>query len=348
MNDSSVRTRSDGAEIVSSRMPVPASRGRLSELVLEALLSGDGSSSELRGEATRERPDVLADDDAQLALTLLYELHLRGIEGVADETGWDLGLLEVRALLEEQLVAGLDELVGTVSDPPDVIAELFAIGADTDGPPTARYLATNGTLDEFRELMIHRSLNQLREADLHTHAIPRLDGEAKAALVEVQADEYGGGSLIRMHSTLFAGLMRELGLDDGYARYIDRVPAPTLAALNTLSYFGIHRSRVNELIGHLCVVETTSSLPSRDYSRGLKRLGIGPAGRLFFDEHVEADSVHEQLVVRRVAGGLGTTSEARIGLVRGARICAAVERLAAEYIWDHWQDGESSLRAQPQ
>ncbi|WOC12273.1 iron-containing redox enzyme family protein [Gordonia sp. MP11Mi] len=329
-------------------MPLPVPRGRLSQLLVEALVSDTAAPSELRAEASRRRPDILADDDAQLALTLLYELHLRGVDGVDDETGWDLDLLAVRALLEQELVDGLDSLVGTVSDPGDVVAELFAIGAEADGPPISKYMAVNGTLDEFRELMIHRSLNQLREADLHTHAIPRLHGAAKAALVEVQADEYGNGILSRMHSTLFAGLMTALGLDDGYARYINSIPAPTLAALNTLSYFGIHRSCVNELIGHLSVVETTSSLPSRDYSRALVRLGVDPSARIFFDEHVEADSVHEQLVVRRVAGELGVTEAARIGLVRGARICAAVERLASEHIWDRWQGGASSLRATAQ
>jgi hypothetical protein len=40
-----------------------------------------------------------------------------------------------------------------------------------------------------------------------------LSGAAKAALVEIQADEYGDGVVIDMHQSLFAVTLRELGLD---------------------------------------------------------------------------------------------------------------------------------------
>src|SRR3712207_8445227 len=38
-----------------------------------------------------------------------------------------------------------------------------------------------------------RSIYTLKEADPHSWAIPRLTGRAKAALVEIQSDEYGEG-----------------------------------------------------------------------------------------------------------------------------------------------------------
>ncbi|NMM85605.1 hypothetical protein B2J88_14700, partial [Rhodococcus sp. SRB_17] len=92
--------------------------------------------------------------------------------------------------------------------------------------------------------------------------------------MEVQGDEYGGGRLERMHSTLFATTMRELGLSKHYAHYLEVVPAVTLAGLNVLSFFGLHRRHLGALVGHLCAVETTSSLPSKNYSAGLRRLGF--------------------------------------------------------------------------
>ena len=84
-------------------------------------------------------------------------------------------------------------------------------------------------LEQFREFVVHRSPYQLKEADPHTWAIPRLDGPAKTALLEVQADEYGGGRPERMHSALFAKTMRALGLDDRENAYLDRIPGVTLA-----------------------------------------------------------------------------------------------------------------------
>ena len=43
-------------------------------------------------------------------------------------------------------------------------------------------------------------------------------------MVEIQADEYGGGSPQRMHSELFAGLMRDLELDAGYGALWNEAP----------------------------------------------------------------------------------------------------------------------------
>src|SRR5919107_1759560 len=60
---------------------------------------------------------------------------------------------------------------------------------------------------------------QLKEADPHSWAIPRLSGAAKAALVEVQADEYGGGRPDRVHATLFAKALAGAGPHDAHGAH---------------------------------------------------------------------------------------------------------------------------------
>lgn len=166
--------------------------------------------------------------------------------------------------------------------------------------------------------------------------------------MEVQADEYGGGRLERMHSTLFANTMRELGLSDRYAHYLNVVPAVTLASLNVLSLFGFHRRLLGALIGHLCAVETTSSLPSKNYSAGLRRLGFGSRATLFYDEHVEADSVHEQIAVRDLAGKLAEQDPTiSSDILFGAAACLAFDDLLAEHITGCWDRDETSLRGSP-
>lgn len=76
---------------------------------------------------------------------------------------------------------------------------------------------------------MQRSIYTLREADAHSWAIPRLTGRAKAALMEIQADEYGGGDVDRMHQELFTRTLLHAGLDATHGAYVDRVPAITLA-----------------------------------------------------------------------------------------------------------------------
>ena len=73
--------------------------------------------------------------------------------------------------------------------------------------------------------------------------------------------------------------------------------------VNLMSLFGLHRRLRGAVLGHLAVLETTSSEPMRRYGKGLRRLGLDDA-TAFFDEHVEADAVHEQIAVRDMAGAL--------------------------------------------
>ncbi|NDZ95815.1 iron-containing redox enzyme family protein [Streptomyces sp. SID6673] len=328
-------------------MPLPVPRGPLSGAVVSTLTAGHAGLDQLRDRMASGLPtgnDFLLDEDIAITLTMLYELHLRGIAGVSDDWEWNADLLAARAVLEARFLEAIDDMVGTVQPPADVEGALWEIGNADDGPPVSSFMARTADGDHFRELLVHRSLHQLREADVHTMAIPRLHGAAKAGLVEVQMDEYGGGSVDRMHATLYARMMRALGLNSDYAHYVDVIPASTLAGVNALSMFGVHRSLRYELIGHLCTVEMTSALPSRKYSRGLARLGFGPDTRLFFDEHVEADSVHEQLIVREVAGRLATGDPAAgAALIRGARACAAFDALAAEHVWRCWESADTSL-----
>ncbi|QBJ95957.1 iron-containing redox enzyme family protein [Rhodococcus sp. ABRD24] len=337
----------------STAMPVPSPRGPASAALL-SVLRGDAAprifvAAARMATAPGRGLGVLVDDDIQLCLTLLYELHLQGIDGVDDRWGWDAELLTARAALEAPFDSEIRALAAPVVDRvagPDVVAALWDMTAPSTSPGLSGFMATEATVEQFRELLIHRSLNQLREGDVHTLGIPRLAGRPKAALVEVQADEYGGGRLERMHSQLFAITMRELGLSDAYAHYVDAVPAVTLASLNALSYFGSHRSMLGALAGHLCAVETTSALPSKKYAAGLRRLGFGDAAALFFDEHIEADSVHEQIVVRDLAGGLAAARPELVDdILLGAAACLAFDDLIGDHIAECWARGSSSLRS---
>src|SRR5205085_12204951 len=98
---------------------------------------------------------------------------------------------------------------------------LRAIADEDDGPSLSRHLETRGTLDQYREFLVQRSAYQLKEADPHSWATPRLAGAPKGALVEVQADEYGGGAPERLHAHLFGQAMSALGLDQTYGAYLD-------------------------------------------------------------------------------------------------------------------------------
>ena len=207
-----------------------------------------------------------------------------------------------------------------VTDEPIDVQLTAAIAAD-DGPSLSRFMAREGDLEQWREYLTVRSVYHLKEADPHTFAIPRLSGRTKAAMVEIQADEYGGGSAARMHSELFGGLMRDLGLDSGYGALWDDAPAVAFANVNTMSLFGLHRRWRGAALGHLATVEMTSSEPSRRYSSGLRRLGFGESTTVFYDEHVEADAVHEQIASVDMCGAfVAENPELAADVLFGARV----------------------------
>ena len=152
--------------------------------------------------------------------------------------------------------------------------------------------------------MTQRSLYHLKESDPTAFVLPRLDGPAKAALAELLYDEYGGGRPDRLHATLFARALEGCGLDPAYGAYVDLTPGYTLAVNNAMSLFGLHRRLRGAALGHLAAFEATSSLPCRRIASGIRRLGLPDAVWDYFDEHVEADAVHEQVALRNICGTL--------------------------------------------
>jgi len=326
----------------------PMPRGPLSAAVLSALQGRPGSlgSTPRVGEGL----DALADDDLQLALYCCYELVYRGFAGVDPEWEWDPGLLGFRAELESAFLGRLFEEAGParLDRSGSVGGALVDLLAGASGPSLSGFLAESGTMDQVREFCVHRSAYQLKEADPHTFAIPRLYGGAKAAMVEIQYDEYGSGRDAEMHAVLFGETMVALGLDATYGAYLDRLPGPTLATVNLVSLFGLHRRWRAALVGHLAVFEMTSVEPMHRYSQALARLGIGAGGRRFYDVHVVADARHGVIALESMVAGL-ISAEPHLGadLLFGAGAVLMIEDRFARGLLAAWSSGRSSLIAAP-
>lgn len=342
--------RRSGYPLAMPSPPLPSPRGPLSEQLLDALRrSPNAGRRRLRVPTVEELgPDPAADDDLQLALYLCYELHYRGLDGVVDAWEWEPALLEVRAALERAFELAVRQLV-TVSpevEPHEMDLALAALIRDDDAPALSTYVEREASLDQLREMLVHRSAYQLKEADPHSFALPRLWGRPKSAMVEIQVDEYGGGKPDRIHADLYAAMMRELDLDSSYGAYLDVIPGTTLATVNLASMFGLHRRLRAACAGHLAVTEMTSSVPSRRYAAAIRRLGYtSTQATEFYDEHVEADAVHESIAAVDLAGGLAR-QDAALGrsALFGAAALLALEGRFARRVLAAWESGESSLR----
>jgi hypothetical protein len=304
----------------------------------------------MRGDSARPLPDAVrvgaADpygDDLQLALYLCYELHYRGFAGTDAELEWDPELLRLRRLMEDRFLSSLRDDATRHKDVDEAMEDILV--EPVHGTGVSHFLKDEGELWQLREYAAQRSLYHLKEADPHVWVIPRLRGRAKAGMVAVEFDEFGGGRAERIHARLFADLMADLGLDTAYGRYLDAAGAEVLATVNLMSLFGLHRSLRGALVGHFAAVEVTSSPGSRRLALALERTGAGPAAVFFYAEHVEADAVHEQVVRREVIGGLledepGLAPDVAFGI----DATEFLEDRLGERLLAAWREGRSALR----
>jgi Iron-containing redox enzyme len=313
-------------------------RGPLSEVVIATL-------SRPAGSARPEGPVGDADpfgDDLQLALHLCYELHYQGLPGVDPAWEWDPELLRLRGAMERVFE---DALRASVPGGDDVVGEIESLLVEhVPGTGLSHFLRDEGEWWQMREFFVHRSIYHLKEADPHAWAIPRLNGRAKAALVAVEFDEFGGGRAERVHARLFADLLEAAGLSSRYLHYLDDVPACSLATVNMMSLFGLHRRLRGALVGHFAAAEISTGPSAQRMEQALRRLDAPDACRLFYAEHIEADAVHEQVLRRDVIGDLmAREPDLAADIVFGIQATDLLEQHLADHLLKAWREGWSSL-----
>jgi hypothetical protein len=324
---------------------LPAALGPLSMAVRRSL-SEPAPNDQLIATGASVRDSDPYGLDLQLALCMCYELHYRGFAGVDPTWEWNPGLLHLRGQMERAFLAGVRRDVGPIEPDQTAEAEMDSLSIESvDGTGPSYWLRDNGTWEQMREYFVHRSLYHLKEGDPHAWAIPRLTGQAKASFVAIEYDEYGAGRGPQVHQQLFADLLTAAGLDSTYLAYLDNVPAESLAVVNLMSLFGLHRWLRGAAIGHFAATEITSPPGSRRLVEALQRLAAPPECVTFYREHVEADAVHEQVVRIDVVGDL-VAREPQLDrdVVFGIRAHAAVEDRLADVIMASWKAGETSLR----
>lgn len=320
---------------------LPMARGDLSDHLFSTLVDPPTATTSMYGDPTD-------DDDAAIALFVVQEMSYRGIEGV--DPAWEdhTGFVSLRHRLERSLEERIRERTPRHRGAGlgDAVQELLDAA---DGPSLATWVAESAELDHLRELTVHRSAYQLKEADPHTFAMPRLpQGRTKAALLEIQADEYGGTVPANSHAELFASTMIALDLDPSAGPDLDRIPETTLTTSTFLNMLGRSRRLAGACIAHLCVFEMTSVEPMARYAQAVRRLvpeDVATEAARFFDVHVAADGYHSQLATQQLFQGL---EEDHPDLADDAFFGAAglmvLEADFTDHLMGTWTQGHSSLR----
>ena len=131
--------------------------------------------------------------------------------------------------------------------------------------------------------------------------------------------------------------MEAVGLRSEYGAYVDDALPETLELNNALSMFGMHRRLRGAAMGHLAAFEMTSSLPARKIAQGLERLGLDGPMVAYYDEHVEADAIHEILAARDICGTLAEDEPDQAAeILFGAFTCLDLEARVAAALFRAW------------
>ncbi|NNN08711.1 MAG: iron-containing redox enzyme family protein [Acidimicrobiaceae bacterium] len=320
---------------------IPWPRGPLSDAVIAALSRAPGTLGKL---PEINVSDALTDDDLHLALYLCYEVHYRDL--TPHDWEWDTDLLRFRAQLEDAFTARLlDEVASHHSRSPfDVTTALDQLLEAAPPSSVSTHFDSGGTLDQMREFCVHKSASHLREGDPQAFAIPRLSGDAKAALIEIQYDDVGSDIARRTHASMFATTLECLGLDPSYGSYVEMLPGTTLAGVNLVSMFALHRKWRAALVGQVAIYEMTSNEPMERYALALDRFGIAPGGRRYFDTHATVDMHHVNGARARLVSGL-MAAEPELGpqILFGAAAMLLLEEIFTRHVLDSWERGRSSL-----
>ena len=310
--------------------PVPAPRGPLSAAVLAALRRAPGTPLP---EPAAFTGDPLADDDLQLALYCCYELHYRGLAGVDERWEWDAVPARAARAAGGVFEDGVATRPAAAPPAPDAEEMDLALRGDRRRRRRARRSRATSSArarcEQMREFVIHRSAYQLKEADPHSWAIPRLSRRAEGGAGRDPGRRVRRRAA-RAHARRSCSPTRwtRSASTPRYGAYLDALPGVTLATVNLMSLLRPapppprrDRRATSPLF------EMTSSIPNRRYADGAAAARRRRArATAFFDEHVEADAVHENIAAVDLAGGLAAQEPALAGdVLFGARALLAVE-----------------------
>lgn len=326
-------------------MRLPSPRGPLSAQVFRYLRAVTPDPD--LGDLAHDLTDVsVTSGDVQITLWSLYQLHLRSFTDVREDAEWDGALLSLRSRIEAALETFLTRATSDLLASPvsgsieDQVWQLIARAPDSG---LVNHLHRHATHAQFHDFLRQRSIYHLQESDTSNFLLARLDGAPKVALAELQYDEFGAGRPEMLHQRLFAEAMRAVGLDDTYGHYIDDVDPMVLATNNVGTYLALHRRWRGRAVGHLAAFEATSSGPCRRICQGIRRLGLPEEVHRYFDEHVEADAVHEQMVLGDICVPLvAEHPELEADVLFGAASCLVLDELAGGALGQRWNSAPGS------
>ena len=164
-----------------------------------------------------------------------------------------------------------------------------------------RYIRDHVSDEGYRRLLAIASLDGLVEASQLSRVLGGASSEVQLMLTRILWEEYGSGKLERKHSTFFAKMLDQMGLDSKPEAYFDLVPWEVLANINHSFMVSEQKQKFLRYVGGLLYIEV--SVPGSFINNKLagERLGLSPDAISYWDLHIKEDIRHGQWMLDDVA-----------------------------------------------
>ncbi len=184
------------------------------------------------------------------------------------------------------------EVAQVPTDPAGFIA--WFEGLKDNGPgqwdPLFDWLATEADLEQISWFLTQEAAGEAGFDDLVALTQVKLPARPKLELARNYWDEMGRGNMGGMHGPMLDMTVQGLEL----APTIEGTLWQSLALANTMTAFAATRRYAYHSVGALGVVELTAPTRVASVAAGLKRLGVAPKLRKYFDLHAVLDVEHSK------------------------------------------------------
>ncbi len=200
---------------------------------------------------------------------------------------WELAQMDIAALQQLDVKQALIERASADLNPP--LSE------------NSRYIREEMTEAGYRHLLAIGSFDGLVEGSRLCYVLGGAANEVQCTLVRVLLEEYGNGRLSRKHSTFFAQMLAEFGMNTEPEGYFDLVPWEVLACDNH-NFMTTDRKRYFlRYCGALTYFEVAGPAAYKNYLTAAQRLGLSEAAMGYWELHIKEDERHGRWMLDDVA-----------------------------------------------
>ncbi|MBD2005301.1 MULTISPECIES: iron-containing redox enzyme family protein [Cyanophyceae] len=254
--------------------------------------------------------DALGDDAAHRFLQrILYRINRLKLFWYDDLRHYtnerSIYLQLVRDQIEEAWqnweIAQIDVAALQKLDPKQALIDRVAADLDPSLSDDSRYLREQMSEAGYRHLLAIGSFDGLVEGSRLSRILGGAANEVQCTLTKVLLEEYGNGRYTRKHSTFFAQMLNEFGMNTEPEAYFDLVPWEVLACDNHNFLVTERKIYFLRYCGGLTYFEVAGPSWYRNYLAAAQRLQLSAAAMGYWELHIKEDERHGQWMLDDVA-----------------------------------------------